>query len=93
MIQDLAEALNLDRDNELIFQGIEILAPKKKGTVPKTKELDAKISTTEGGGPSENEEVLRAKWQSLGISGSAVVPKVAESPEWAECLEGVSARS
>ena len=30
MIRDLAEALNLDRDNELIFQGIEILAPEKK---------------------------------------------------------------
>jgi hypothetical protein len=87
MIRDLAEALNLDRDNELIFQGIEILALKKKGAVPKIKELTQGYQQQKEAARQKTAEVLRAKWQSLGISGSAVVPKVAESPEWADALK------
>jgi hypothetical protein len=87
MTQDLAEALSLDRDNELIFQGIEILAPGKSAAIPKIKELAKGYQQQQESARQKTAEVLRAKWQSLGISGSAVVPKVAESREWAETLK------
>ena len=87
MIQDLAEALDLDRDNELIFQGIEILAPEKEGAVPKIKQLTQGYQQQKEAARQKTAEALRAKWQSLGISGLAVVPKVAESPEWAGTLK------
>lgn len=87
MIRDLAEALNLDRDNELIFQGIETLAPEKKGTAPKIRELTQEYQQQKEAARRKTAEVLRARWQSLGISGSAVIPKVAESPEWADALK------
>jgi hypothetical protein len=87
MIRDLAEALTLDRNNELVFQGIEILAPERSGAIPKVKELTKEYQQKEAGAQRKTAEVLREKWENLGISGSAVVPKVAESPEYAEALK------
>ena len=87
MIQELAGALNLDRDNELIFQGIEILSPEKKGAIPKIRELSKEYQHEKEAVRQKTAEALRAKWKSLGISGSAVVPKVEESREWADALK------
>ena len=87
MIQDLAAALSLDRDNDLIFQGIDILAPEKKGVVPKVRELAEAYRREKEKVLRETGEIIRSRWQSLGVSGSAVVPKVAESPEYAEALK------
>jgi len=87
MIRDLAAALDLDRDNELIFQGIGILAPEKTGKIPKVKELSKDYQEKKKEAQGKMAEVLRTKWANLGISGSAVAPKVAESPEYAEALK------
>ena len=86
MVRDLTEALDLDRDNDLVFQGIEILSPDKTGTIPRIKELTNEYQQKRKGALRETAEILRTKWANLGISGSAVVPKVAESPEFADAL-------
>jgi hypothetical protein len=87
MIWDLADALNLDRNNEPIFQGIEILAPAKKEAIPKIRELSKEYQQEKDSAHQKTAEALRAKWQSLGISGSAVVPKVEGSHEWLDALK------
>jgi len=89
MIRDLVAALNPDRDNDLIFQGIEILAPEKKKAIPKIRELSKEYQQEKDSAQERTAEALRAKWQSLGISGSAVVPKVAESSEWEVTLKAL----
>ena len=87
MVRDLAEALSLERDNDLVFQGVEILAPEKGGAIPKIKELTKEYQKEKEGAHWKTAEILRAKWKNLGISGSAVVPKVAGSPEYADALK------
>ena len=87
MVRDLAEALDLDRDNGLVFQGIQILAPDKTGAIPKIKELAKEYQEQSAEARRTTAEILRAKWSNLGISGSAVVPKVAESSEYAAALK------
>jgi hypothetical protein len=73
----------------LIFQGIEILAPEKKEAIPKIRELSKEYQQEKDSAYQRTAEALRAKWQSLGISGSAVVPKVAESSEWEVTLKAL----
>ena len=87
MLRDLAAALNLDRDNGLIFQGIQILAPDKTEAIPRIKELAKEYQEKSAEARRKTAEVLRTKWANLGISGSAVVPKVAESAEYADALK------
>ncbi len=84
MIQDLAAALSLERDNEPVFQGIEILAPEKKGVAAEVKELIGRYRREKEEALRKTADLLRVRWESLGVSGSAVVPKAAESPEFAE---------
>jgi len=77
MIRDLVEALNPDRDNDLIFQGIEILAPEKKKAIPKIRELSKEYQQEKdsarknGGSPSSQV----AKFRNFRVGRG---PKVAE---------------
>jgi hypothetical protein len=87
MIRDFAEALSLDRDNEPVFQGIRTLAPDKTGLIPGIQELTQEYRRESEVAKDKTTETLRAKWANLGISGSAVVPKAAESPEFADALK------
>jgi len=87
MIRDLVQVLNLDRDNEPVFQGIEILMPGASAAFPKIRELTEEYQQEKEAVRQKTAESLRAQWESLGISGSAVVPKVEESPAWAEALK------
>ena len=84
LIQYLGEALQLDKDNELIFQGIETLREGKKGVVQKIRELAKKFQEQIEKEYREVEKELLAKLEQQGISGSAVQPKVEGSPEWEE---------
>jgi hypothetical protein len=87
MVRDFAEALSLDADNELVFQGVETLAGEKKGTIPKVRELTREYRERRGEAHRQTAEVLKTRWANLGISGSAVVPKVEESSEWGEAVK------
>lgn len=86
MLADLVETLDLDRDDDLIFAGIEILSPETKKTILKAKELMGEYQKEKAAEQRKTEEVLRSKLAALGISGPAVLPKAEGSREWAEAL-------
>jgi hypothetical protein len=85
-IQYLSEAIDLDRDNDLIFQGFESFRVGSKGSIQKMKDLIQSYQERKGREYSKTEKDLLSKFERLGISGSAVQPKVVGSPEWEEAL-------
>jgi hypothetical protein len=85
-IQYLSEAIDLDRDNDLIFQGFESFRVGSKGSIQKMKDLIQSYQERKGKEYSKTEKDLLSKFERLGISGSAVQPKVEGSPEWEEAL-------
>jgi hypothetical protein len=85
-IQYLSEAIDLDRDNDLIFQGIESFRGGSKSSIQKMKELIQSYQEEKGREYLKAEKDLLTKLERLGISGSAVQPKVEGSPEWEEAL-------
>lgn len=86
MLQYLSEELHLDKDNELIFQGIETLRKEKKRVVQKIRDLTKIFQVQREKEYREVEKELLVKLEHQGISGSAVQPKVEGSPEWEEAL-------
>ena len=85
-IQYLTEAIHLDRDNDLIFQGIESFREGNKSSIQKMKDLIQRYQERKTGEYPKTEKDLLTKLERLGITGSAVQPKVEGSPEWEEAL-------
>ncbi|NWF53614.1 MAG: hypothetical protein HXY45_02330 [Syntrophaceae bacterium] len=81
-LHHLIEAMNLDRDNDLIFQGLETFLPTSAWTVKKIKDLIQKYQSRKKDEFQKTQNDLRAGLERMGISGSAVRPKVEGSPEW-----------
>jgi hypothetical protein len=81
-LQHLIEAMNLDRDNDLILQGLEALLPKSAWTVKKIKDLLQRYQLRKKDESLKTRNELLGGLERLGISGSAVHPKVEGSPEW-----------
>lgn len=86
-LQYLTEAIGLDRDNDLIFQGIESYRGGSKNSIQKMKDLIQRYQQQKGREYSKAERDLLTNLERLGISGSAVQPKVEGSPEWEETLD------
>ena len=84
MLQSLGEALQLDKDNELIFQGIETLREGRMRVIQKIRNLIKKFQEQREKEFRKVEKELLAKLERQGISGSGVQPKVEGSPEWEE---------
>jgi hypothetical protein len=85
-LQHLIEAMNLDRDNDLILQGLESLLPKSAWTVKKIKDLLQRYQLRKKDESLKTRNELLAGLERLGISGSAVHPKVEGSPEWDQAV-------
>jgi len=86
VLQYLADAIQLDRDNDLALQGIEAFRGESKALMGTMREL---IEGYQEEKKKEYEKIkssLGSKLQGLGISGSAVDPKVQGSPEWDNAL-------
>ncbi len=83
-IQNLVEAMNLDRDNDLILQGLETLRPATAWTAKKIKDLIQKYQDRKKEEFQKTEADLLAKLERLGIGGSAIHPRVEGSQEWEE---------
>jgi len=81
-LHHLIEAMSLDRDNDLIFQGLESLLPTSAWMVKKIKDLLQKYQRREKDEFQKTQTDLSAGLERLGIGGSAVHPKVEGSPEW-----------
>ena len=78
----LCEAIQLDRDNDLIFQGIEAFEKKSQNTIKKIRELIEDYRRRQEKEYKQAEKVLLKKLERQGISGSAVQPRVEGSQEW-----------
>ena len=87
MLHYLGEAITLDRDNDLIFQGIEAFEKKSKNTIKKIRELIEGYRQRQEKEYKQAEKVLLKKWERQGISGSAVQPKVEGSQEWQDAVD------
>ena len=84
MFQYLIEAIQLDRDNDLIFQGIESFQGKSKRFIKEIQELIEGYRKRKQKDYRKTEEDLLKKLERQGISGSAVQPKIEGSREWEE---------
>ena len=87
MLHYLCEAIQLDRDNDLIFQGVEAFHKESKTTIKKIRELMEGYRQRQEKEYKQAEKLLLKKWERQGISGSAVQPKVEGSPEWQEAVD------
>ena len=85
-LQKLIEEMNLDRDNDLILQGLEALLPKSAWTVKKIKDLLQRYQLRKKDESLKTRNELLAGLERLGISGSAVHSKVEGSPEWDQAV-------
>ncbi len=86
MLRYLRDAINLDRDNDLIFQGIEAFDKTSKNPIKKIKELVEGYRQRQEKEYKQAEKVLLKKLEREGISGSAVQPRLEGSQEWQEVL-------
>ena len=87
-LQKLVEALNLDRDDDLILQGLETIRPASAWTAKKIKALIQEYQNRKKDEFRKTEADLSAKLERLGIGGSAVHPRVEASPEWEKAVAG-----
>jgi hypothetical protein len=87
MLQYLCEAIQLDRDNDLIFQGIEAFRKESKRTIQKIQEVMEGYRQRKDKEWKRTEKDLLGQWERQGISGSAVQPKVEGSQEWQEAID------
>jgi len=86
MLHYLRDAIHLDRDNDLIFQGIEAFDKTSKNTIKKIKEVVESYRQRQEKEYKQAEKVLLKKLEREEISGSAVQPRVEGSQEWQEAM-------
>jgi len=86
MLHYLGETIQLDRDNDLIFQGIEAFEKKSQNTIKKIRDLIEGYRQRQEKEYKQAEKVLLKKLERQGISGSAVQPRIEGSQEWQEAL-------
>jgi hypothetical protein len=82
----LSEAVTLDRDNDLIYQGVQAFWKESKKTIGKIRELTESYHQRREKEYKKIEKDLLKKLERQGISGSAVQPKIEGSQEWEEAL-------
>ncbi len=86
IVRYLTEAIALGRDTDLIFQGIESFREKSKSIIKKMQGLIESYQERKEKEYQKTERDLLTKLEELGISGSAVQPKIEGSQEWEEAL-------
>ena len=82
----LVEAIHFDKENDLVFQGIEAY---RKGSLKSISPIRKLIENYQENNRKEYQKIteeLLNKFKSLGISGTAVLPKVDGSREWKDAL-------
>lgn len=86
LVRYLGEAIDLDRDNDLIFEGIESFRKGNETSIQKIKRVISDFRERKSAEYRETEKRLLEKLERVGVSGSAVQPKTEGSPEWEEAL-------
>ncbi len=85
-VRYLCEAIDLTRDNDLIFEGMEFFRKGNETSLQEMKALIRDFRERKAKAYEEAEKDLVAKLERVGVSGSAVQPKTEGSPEWEEAL-------
>ncbi len=86
ILQEFCRSIQLDRDNRLIFQGMEALEPKTAGSLEELKRFMNRYQKKRQEECSQTEKNLQAHFTALGISGSAVQVNADGSQEWERSL-------
>jgi uncharacterized protein YdiU (UPF0061 family) len=84
MLRYLCDAIHLEKDNTLIFQGIEKLNPASQKLTAFLQELVSSYQRQKEKEFQKATSNVMNRLKKMGISGSAVVPKIEGSPEWEE---------
>lgn len=84
--QQLIEAIDLDRDNDLILEGLAFLRPGSSALIKQLTTLLSEYKEKKNRVFEETTAVILKNLEKRGISGTAIQPKVAESKEWVEAL-------
>lgn len=84
--QQLIEAIDLDRDNDLIFEGLASLRPGSSPLIKQVKNLLTEYQEKKNSVFAETTAVILNNLEKKGISGSSIQPKVVESKEYTEAL-------
>jgi hypothetical protein len=84
--QQLIENIDLDRDNDLILEGLTSLRPASSPLIKQVKTLLTEYQEKKNSVFAETTAVILKSLEKKGIAGTAIQPKVAESKEWAEAL-------
>ncbi len=82
----LIEAIDLDRNNDLILEGLGSLRPGSISLLKQIKTLLAEYQEKKKSVFAETTAVIMKNLEKKGISGTAIEPKVTESKEWVETL-------
>jgi hypothetical protein len=82
MIRSLIQAIHLDAENDLTFQGLEKLIPGSNRVLKKIRALTKDYRKRRVQEYEKIQANLRLELERQGISGSAVLPKVEGSPDW-----------
>jgi len=88
MKEYLAEAIQLERDNDLVFQGIAAFRQESQSFKREIQQLVKDYQEQKEKTYAATGKNLAANWEKRGISGSAVQAKVEGSPEWENALSG-----
>lgn len=84
--QQLIEAIDLDRANELIFEGLASLRPGSSALIEQVRNLLAEYQEKKNRVFAETTVVILNNLEKKGISGTALQPKVVESKEYNDFL-------
>ncbi len=88
MKEYLAEAIQLEGENDLVFQGIAAFRQDSQSLKRQIQQVVKDYQAQKEKAYAQSEKILLAKWKKQGISGSAVQAKVEGSPEWENALSG-----
>jgi hypothetical protein len=82
ILQYLSEAIDLDRENDLVFRGLESFREGNKGLIEKMEELIQRYTEKKGREYQKVEKDLLADLERRGVTGSAVQPAVEGTEAW-----------
>ena len=86
LLHYLSEAIDLDRDTDRVFEGIESLRKGAGGPIEKMEKVVKKYREKQARERQKTEKDLLGELERHGVGGSAVQPTVEGSEAWAKAL-------
>lgn len=86
MFFDFIDAIHLDQENDLVFEGIEADSQKNMARISEIRKLIESYRKSYKDEWQKVEEELFKKLKNMGIFGTAVIPRIEGSREWRNAL-------